>query len=134
VLNLNVLLWTALIPFPTAVVAEHLGEGGEPARTAVALYGGVFLLVALSFGALFAWVTRDDRLLGQLPPPEVVRAARIRFMVGAVVYTLALALAFVSPPLALTLHGATALSYAFDQASVPSEPALDDRRPTGPAS
>jgi uncharacterized membrane protein len=134
VLNLNVLLWTALIPFPTAVVAEHLGEGGEPARTAVALYGGVFLLVALSFGALFAWVTRDDRLLGQLPPPEVVRAARIRFMVGAVVYTLALALAFVSPPLALTLHGATALYYAFDQASVPSEPALDDRRPTGPAS
>jgi uncharacterized membrane protein len=67
VLNLNVLLWTALIPFPTAVVAEHLGEGGEPARTAVALYGAVFLLVALSFGGLFAWVTRDDRLLGQLP-------------------------------------------------------------------
>jgi uncharacterized membrane protein len=24
-LNLNLLLWTALIPFPTAVVAEHLG-------------------------------------------------------------------------------------------------------------
>jgi uncharacterized membrane protein len=23
-LNLNLLLWTALIPFPTAVVAEHL--------------------------------------------------------------------------------------------------------------
>jgi uncharacterized membrane protein len=43
VLNLNLLLWTALIPFPTAVVADYLGEGGEPARTAVALYGAVFM-------------------------------------------------------------------------------------------
>jgi uncharacterized membrane protein len=133
VLNLNLLLWTALIPFPTAVVAEHLGEGGEPAQTAVALYGAVFLLVALSFGGLFAWVTRDDRLLGRLPPPQAVRAARLRFMIGAVVYGLALALAFVWPPLALALHAANALYYAFDQASVPAETTQADPRPGGPA-
>jgi uncharacterized membrane protein len=132
VLNLNLLLWTAVVPFPTAVVAEYLDQGGEPARTAVALYGAVFLLVALSFGGLFAWVTRDDRLLGTLPPPQVVRATRLRFMIGAAAYTLALALAFVSPPLALALHGATALYYAFDQASVPMETAPHDPRPAGP--
>ena len=120
-LNLNLLLWTGLIPFPTAVVAEHLRGGGEAAQTAAALYCGVLLGTSLAFGALFAWVTRDDRLLGQLPPPEIIRAARVRFMVGAVAYSLALALAFVWPPLALTLHGATALYYAFDQASVPME-------------
>jgi hypothetical protein len=40
-LSLDLLLWTALIPFPTTVVAEYLGEGGEPAETAVALYDGV---------------------------------------------------------------------------------------------
>jgi uncharacterized membrane protein len=82
VLNLNLLLWTALIPFPTAVVAEYLQAGGELAQTAVALYGAVFLLVGLTFGGLFAWVTRDDRLLGQLLPREVVRSTRLRFMVG----------------------------------------------------
>ncbi|HET6749697.1 MAG TPA: hypothetical protein VFL71_10585 [Actinomycetes bacterium] len=92
----------------------------------------MFLLVALSFGGLFAWVTRDDRLLGTLPPPQVVRATRLRFMIGAAAYTLALALAFVSPPLALALHGATALYYAFDQASVPMETAPHDQRPAGP--
>jgi uncharacterized membrane protein len=34
VLNLNVLLWTALIPFPTAVVAGHLRcrPAGGPAH------------------------------------------------------------------------------------------------------
>jgi uncharacterized membrane protein len=118
VLNLILLLWTALIPFPTAVVADFLGEGGEAARTAVALYGGVFVLMGLSFGGLFVWVTHDDRLVGRLPPPQVVRAARLRFTLGLAVYLLAFALAWVWPPLALGLHAAMALYYAFDQASV----------------
>jgi len=52
-LNLNLLLWTALIPFPTAVVAENLAAGGDAARTASALYCGVLLLMSLSFGGLF---------------------------------------------------------------------------------
>jgi hypothetical protein len=51
-LNLNLLLWTGLIPFPTAVLAEHLGDGGEAARTASALYSGVLLLMSLAFGAV----------------------------------------------------------------------------------
>ena len=52
-------------------------------------------------------------------------------MIGAVVYSLALA--FVSPSLALALHGATALYYAFDQASVPTETAPHDPRRAEPA-
>jgi uncharacterized membrane protein len=121
VLNLNLLLWTALIPFPTAVVADYLGQGGEQAKTAVAFYSAVFVLLGVSFDGLFVWITRDDRLLDRLPPPEVVRAARLRFTVGLAVYLLAFALAFVWPPLSLVLHAAMALYYAFDQASVPAD-------------
>jgi uncharacterized membrane protein len=66
-LNLNLLLWTGLISFPTAVVAEHLRDGGEAARTAAALYSGVLLRTGLAFGALFARVTHTDRLLHRLP-------------------------------------------------------------------
>jgi uncharacterized membrane protein len=130
-LNLNLLLWTGLIPFPTAVVAEHLGDGGEAARTAAALYCGVLLLMGLAFGALFAWVTHTDRLLDRPLPPGVVRAARRRFMLGLVVYAAALALSWVSAPLALALCGLMALYYAFDQASVPVAVEPDDRQPTG---
>jgi uncharacterized membrane protein len=130
-LNLHLLLWTSLIPFPTAVVAEHLGDGGEPARTAAALYCGVLLLMGLAFGGLFAWVTHTDRLLGRLPPSGVVRAARRRFMLGLVVYVAALALSWVSAPLALALCGLMALYYAFDQASVPAAVESDDHQPTG---
>jgi uncharacterized membrane protein len=129
-LNLNLLLWTALIPFPTAVVAEHLRDGGEAARTAAALYCGVLLLMGVAFGALFAWVTHTDRLLGRLPPPGVVRAARRRFLLGLVVYAAALALSWVSAPLAVALCGLMALYYAFDQASVPAAAQPDDQQPT----
>jgi len=121
VLNLHLLLWTALIPFPTAVVADYLGQGGEQAKTAVAVYSAVFVLLGVAFGGLFIWITHDDRLLDRLPPPEVVRAARLRFTLGLAVYLLALGLSFVWPPLALALHAAMALYYAFDQASVPAD-------------
>ena len=121
VLNLNLLLWTALIPFPTAVVADYLGQGGEQAKTAVAVYSAVFVLLGVSFGGLFIWITHDDRLLDRLPPPGVVRAARLRFTFGLAVYLVALGLSFVWPPLALALHAAMALDSAFDQASVPAD-------------
>jgi uncharacterized membrane protein len=120
-LKLNLLLWTALIPFPTAVSPSTWVARGAAARTASALYSGV-LLMGLAFGALFAWVTHTDRLLGRLPPPGVVGAVRRRFMVGQAVYAAALALSWLSAPLALALRGAMALYYAFDQASVPAEP------------
>jgi uncharacterized membrane protein len=131
VLNLNLLLWTALIPFPTAVVAEYLGGAGEAARTAAALYCGVLLLMGLAFGGLFAWITHDDRLLDRLPPPGVVRAARVRFMVGLVVYAVAFALSWMSAPLTLVLCGLMALYYAFDQATVPAAVEPGDHQPTG---
>jgi uncharacterized membrane protein len=128
VLNLNLLLWTALIPFSTATMAEHLAGGGEAARTAAALYAGVFLLMGISFTGVFAWITHDDRLLHRLPPPEVVWATRLRFMAGLGVYVAAFVLAWVSPPLSVALCGAMALYYAFDQASV-----LTQREPGGRA-
>jgi uncharacterized membrane protein len=119
-LNLNLLLWIGLIPFPTAVVAEHLRDGGGAAQTAAALYCGVLLVMGLAFAVLFGWVTHDDRLLGRLPPPGVVGAARRRFMLGLVVYAAALALSWLSAPAALVLCGLMALYYAFDQASMPA--------------
>ena len=115
-LNLNLLMWITLIPFPTAVVAEHLRVGGEPARTAVAVFSGTLFAVAVGFTALYAWVTHDDRLVHALPPRPAVVAARIRSGVGLAAYGLAVALAFVMPYAALAIHAANAGYYAFDQA------------------
>jgi uncharacterized membrane protein len=117
-LNLHLLFWTALIPFPTTVVADYLGKGGDNAHTALALYGGVILGAAVAFVCLYGWITHDERILGSLPPREVVRRARLRFGLGIVVYTVAFGLSWVWAPLALAMHAAMALYYAFDQSSV----------------
>jgi uncharacterized membrane protein len=117
-LNLNLLMWITLIPFPTAVVAEHLRDGGESARTAVAVFSGTLFAVAVGFTALYAWITHDNRLVHALPPRPVVVTARIRFGVGLAAYGLAVALALVMPYAALAIHAANAAYYAFDQASL----------------
>jgi uncharacterized membrane protein len=119
-LNLNLLMWIALIPFPTHLVAEFLLDGGERAETAVATFSACLLLTAISFTALYAWITHDDRILGMLPPRRVVRTARIRFALGLGAYSVALAVSFVAPWLALTMHAISAAYYAFDQATVSS--------------
>ena len=125
VLNLNLLLWMALIPFPTAVVADFIRDGGANASTAVAFYSGVVL------------ARRDlvQRALRVDPPrrPHHGRAPAARggaarrgagSRSGSSSTSLALGLSFVVPWVALALHGAMAGYYLFDQASVPSgEPA-----------
>jgi uncharacterized membrane protein len=116
VLNLNLLLWAVLIPFPTAVVADFLRDGGDDAKTAVALYGGVILLAAISFTALFVGITREG-IVDQLPTPDQVRAARLRFGLGVGVYTGAFLLSWLSPPLALAAHGTLAAYYLTEQSS-----------------
>jgi uncharacterized membrane protein len=108
-LNLNMLLWTALLPFPTAVLAEHLGAGGEAARTAAALGSGVLVLLALAGVALFAWVIHDDRL--HRLPPATVAATRMQFLVGLAIYVVAFVLSWVSPLLGLAVCGAMALNH-----------------------
>jgi TMEM175 potassium channel family protein len=125
VLNLNLLLWAVLIPFPTAVVADFLREGGDDAKTAVALYGGVILLAAIAFTALFVGITREG-IVDQLPTPQQVRAARLRFGLGVAVYSGAFLLSFLSPALALAAHGAMAAYYLTEQSSRLNAPAQSD--------
>ena len=84
VLNLNLLLWAVLMPFPTAVVADFLRDGGSDAETAVALYGGVILMAAISFTALFVGITRTEHrrraaaARGRSGRPDALRARRGR--------------------------------------------------------
>ena len=125
VLNLNLLLWAVLIPFPTAVVADFLREGGDDAKTAVALYGGVILLAAIAFTALFVGITREG-IVDPLPTPAQVRAARLRFGLGVGVYTGAFLLSWLSPALALAAHGTMAAYYLTEQSSRLNAPTQSD--------
>ena len=88
-LNLLLLLFVAAIPFPTAVLAEHLG-GRADAHSAALAYSMVMLLMGVSFGLLWGWSVRGGRLLHRrLDPAEACAAVR-RFALGNLAYLLRL--------------------------------------------
>jgi uncharacterized membrane protein len=108
-LNLNLLLWVVLIPWTTAVLAEHLRDGGANEQLAAAMYAGNFLVMGFSFWAIWRYAPRA-RLVDQ-EDPEMVRRLVRRNAIGQFGYVLALALAWISAPASLIVCGLVALYY-----------------------
>jgi uncharacterized membrane protein len=117
-LNLHLLLWIAVLPFPTALVARFIRHGHE-ARVAMAVYSGVMTATSVAWLLLWLWITRDARLLHRDIDPRAARASVLRFGAGLVVYALTVVLSFVSPLVALVVHFVIAGYYVFDQLAQP---------------
>jgi uncharacterized membrane protein len=114
-LNLLLLLAVAGIPFPTALVAEHLQSPGIDAKVAAAVYGGWAVLVAVSFNLMWRWIVHDRSLIHQHIDLAALRANTRRFSLGVVIYPLTVGIAFLSPVWALAVHGLLAIYYVVDQ-------------------
>jgi uncharacterized membrane protein len=114
-LNLLLLLAVAGIPFPTALVAEHLQSPGIDSEVAAAVYGGWATLVALSFNLMWRWIVHDESLIRDDIDLSALRANTRRFSLGLVIYPLTVGIAFLNPILALGVHGLVAVYYVVDQ-------------------
>jgi uncharacterized membrane protein len=114
-LNLVLLLFIVAIPFGTATTAAYLTQGGSDAHLAAALYAGILEGMALSFGAIFVWSIANIDHRREPLPSRGGRRALLRFSVGAIVYLVAIAVAFVSAPASLALIALDALYYIFEQ-------------------
>ena len=119
-LNLLLLLFVAAIPFPTGLLAEYVLEGGRNSHVAAAAYSLTMFGMAISFGALWLWVTRRDGLLGARIDRATARATVARFTAGNLAYLALIGLAFVSAPLTLAGHFALAAYYVFNQLPEPA--------------
>jgi uncharacterized membrane protein len=111
-LNLLLLLVIAVIPFPTAVVGQWITDS-QDAPVAAALLGVVFLVMGLSFGAIWVYAVGHRELAVEGIQPALVRSAVPRFTIGNLVYLVGIGLAFVSPLLSLLLYGLVAVYYVF---------------------
>jgi uncharacterized membrane protein len=114
-LNLLLLLTVAGIPFPTALVAEHLQSPGIDAEVAAAVYGAWGTLVALSFILMWRWIVHDESLIRDDVDLAVLRSNTRRFSFGLAIYPLTIGIAFLNPILALSVHGLLAVYYVADQ-------------------
>ena len=112
-LHIPFFLVVAVIPYTTAVLAEHLR--GPWARSAALLYGAVFTANAVTFNLIWWHGVRDPYLLGPDVHREGLRTISSRYRFGALFYLAATALVFVSVALSLTVHAALALLFALPE-------------------
>ena len=119
-LNLLLLLFVVAIPFPTAVLAEYVTEGGANSHAAAAAYSLTMLGMALSFGAVWIWAVRARGLLAERVDPAAARATVVRFTAGNLAYLALVGVAFVSAPLTLAGHFLLAVYYVFNRLPDPS--------------
>lgn len=110
--NLALLGLVSFLPFPTAVLADYLTEGGSNARIAAAFYGLTMVAVSVAFLLLWLHVDRTP----DLTDPGVTSDARsdvVGSAWAAAIYLGALGVAALSAVAALVVYGAVAVAFAF---------------------
>ena len=120
-LNLMLLMGVCALPWGTAVVSKYLSSP-HGSHAALVLYGGIMVWHALTFQALWWWLTRTGHLFDRRVDGTAAKGTRLRFALGSAVYPILMGLSFVSAVLTLALHGVVALYYAFNQLRVPTRP------------
>lgn len=110
-LNLLLLLGVTFVPFPTAVLAAHLGQPGQ--RTAVLLYNGTYVFIAIFFNVLWRYASSQKRrLLGSEVNQEAVDHITRQYAFGPLVYLICFGLAYLSVAGSLILNAVLACFFA----------------------
>lgn len=111
-LNLVFLMLVAAIPFPTALLADYLGEGGDD-RLAAAIYGGMMWAMGLAICAIWAYVVRSN-ILHEGVDRDLARRSLRTFAAGIPAYPLGIVVSTLSAELGLVVYAIIALFYMFD--------------------
>jgi TMEM175 potassium channel family protein len=109
--NVLFLMGIGFLPFPTAVLAQHLPVASDRLAATV-LYGGTLVAIAILFNAVWWTGIWGGRLLGSDIDHAGVRVISARYRLGPIAYLAALALAPLSVWLTLGVHLFLALLYA----------------------
>ena len=112
-LNLVFLMAVAVIPFPTALLAEYL-KAGHDEHLAAAVYGGSMTLMGVTFGSIWAHAVLSGDLLHEGIDPARARRSLWIFAAGNPLYVLAIGASLLSAKLALAIYALLALFYMFD--------------------
>jgi uncharacterized membrane protein len=124
VLNLFLLMGVVAIPFPTALVADHLtgtdGVHGQ-ARVAAVTYGLVMMVISVGFAAVWTYLAAHQTALGARRRVHTPRFSMIRFTAGNAGYVIGTLIALIRPVAALIIFGLLAVYYLFEHLPDPSD-------------
>jgi len=128
VLNLLLLMGIVAIPFPTALVAEHLRHPGGTVATVT--YGLVMIAISAGFAGLWVYVATHAPALGATVPPEALRRTIPGWTLGGAAYAAGtLIAAYVSAVAGMVIFGALAVYYLFEHLPSPAEDAPGSSAP-----
>ena len=121
-INLFLLMGVVAIPFPTALVAEHLtGKFRAGGSVAAVVYGITMIAISVGYSGMWLYLESHREKLGASARMRSPRTVSLRFTAGLVGYVVATLLAaFVSAAVALALYGVIAVYYLFDHLPDPS--------------
>jgi uncharacterized membrane protein len=122
VLNLILLMGIVALPFPTALVADHLtGSAGShgQATVAVVTYGLLMIAISVSFGGTWVYISRHLEQLAGRQPVQPSRLATLRFVAGNAGYVAGTIIALASPIAALIIFALLAIYYLFEHLPEP---------------
>ena len=109
-LNLLLLLFVSVVPWPTGLVANHLRDASA-ARAAAVVYGLVMTAMSGTFTLIWIRLVRGKRLVHAEHRARLRRALR-RSAIGPAAYATATVVAVFSAPAALVLYAALAAYFA----------------------
>jgi uncharacterized membrane protein len=109
VLNLILLMFVTLIPFPTGLLATYLHAGADE-HVAAAVYAATLLLMSIAFFTTYLWAAHRKLFAAWVDEQRVGYLVR-RNGAGLVVYAVAIGVAFASASVSLALCGLVALYY-----------------------
>lgn len=95
-MNVIYLMWVAVLPFPTALLARYLQSPTER-QTAIAIYAGLFFVGGLIVNAKWLYASRHGRLLRADIDPAKVRRLTWNYAAGPFLYLVDLVLSLVNP-------------------------------------
>ena len=110
-LNLLLLLGVTFVPFPTAVLAAHLGHPDQ--RLAALLYNGTYVALAIVFNFLWHYASSPQRhLLGSEVDQHSIEGITRQYVFGPVAYLLCMVIAWINVPASLAANVALACFFA----------------------
>jgi uncharacterized membrane protein len=101
-MNLGILFTTAILPFPTAVLASALTPGNSPydQKVAVTFYALAAAAMSASWLPVFPYLRDHPELLKQTATAEYFRTQRLRPVIGVALYGLAVLVVWLVGPAA----------------------------------